>query len=171
MKTLVRRCKVAAAGARIPPTQSRSGAVVHACHRRAPGVEVFKHDGVLTQDRASQRTAAGRRGYNSHNSCPPLLAHQPASCMNKYQIIILALTIACLLWLWFTIAKPEQWSRFVDRENDFWVKRGMLPASLVDRFRRFEKGPGQKILIGSGAMLGVTVLIVIHLLIRSHTHR
>ena len=91
--------------------------------------------------------------------------------MDKDIIILITLTIFCWLWLWYMIAKPEQWSRFVDKENDFWLKRGIVSASFSARSRRFEKGLGQKILVGIGAVLGTVGLLVIRFLIWKHTHR
>jgi hypothetical protein len=73
--------------------------------------------------------------------------------------ILVVLTVFEICWLWFMIAKPERWSRFVDRENDFWVKRGIVSASLSERFKKFEKGLGQKILVGTGALLGMAALV------------
>jgi hypothetical protein len=91
--------------------------------------------------------------------------------MNKYDIILIALGIFSWLWLWFMIARPKQWSSFVDKENDFWLKRGIVSASFSERSRRFEKGLGQKILVGSTAILSTVGLLVIHFLIWKHTHR
>ena len=91
--------------------------------------------------------------------------------MDKGQILIIALTIFCWVWFWYILARPEQWSRFVDKENDFWVKRGFFSASFSEKFRRFEKGLGQKILVGSGAVLSTVGFIFIRYLIWKHAHR
>ena len=84
--------------------------------------------------------------------------------MDKTLIVLIALTVFGWLWLWFMMAKPEPWSRFVNRENDFWVSRGIISASLSERIRRFEKGRGQKILVGSGAAFGTVLLLFIRFL-------
>jgi hypothetical protein len=72
--------------------------------------------------------------------------------------ILAVLTALLICWFWFILAKPNLWSRLVDKENDFWVKRGIISASFSDKFRRFEKGLGLKILIAAGALLGIAGL-------------
>jgi hypothetical protein len=73
--------------------------------------------------------------------------------------IIVLVVVTVFGWIWFTLllAQPEQWARFVDRYS--W---GVT--------RRFEKGLGLKILIGSSAVLG-TVGLVIDFVNWTHTHR
>ena len=36
-----------------------------------------------------------------------------------YLGILAVFAIFLIAWLWFMIAKPEKWARYVDRENDF----------------------------------------------------
>jgi hypothetical protein len=66
------------------------------------------------------------------------------------------LTVISLAWLWFMVNRPERWSQLVDKENDFWVGKGMVSASKAEWFRRFEKGFGQKVLVAIAALLGAT---------------
>ena len=68
-----------------------------------------------------------------------------------------AFSICCL---WFMVAKPEQWGRLVDRENSFWVRNGLASERLTRWVVRFEKGRGQKILVGAGAVLNGAGFIV-----------
>lgn len=91
--------------------------------------------------------------------------------MDKGQIFLMALTAFCWLLLWYLIARPVEWSRLVDKENDFWVNRGIVSASFSDRFRRFEKGIGLKVLVGIGAILGTVGFLVIRFLIWKHSHK
>ena len=79
--------------------------------------------------------------------------------MTTSLIILIALTAGCWLWLWFMVQRPERWSSIVEKENAFWVSRGIVSASLAERIKRFERGRGQKILIGTGAVLGTGVLV------------
>ena len=67
--------------------------------------------------------------------------------------------VACFIWLWFIVARPARWSQLVDKENDFWVGKGLVSASASAWFRRFEKGPGQKLLVGLVGLLGATGFI------------
>jgi hypothetical protein len=88
---------------------------------------------------------------------------------------IVALTsLFASVWLWFMIARPEQWGRLVDKENDFWLRLGILPQWLIQHTRRFEKGRGQRILVGCGAVLNgagfVGFSIAAWIILRRHTH-
>jgi hypothetical protein len=73
--------------------------------------------------------------------------------------IIILLTVFCWLWLWFMIRRPAKWGAIVDKENAFWTSRGLVSASLAERIKGFEKGRGQKILVGAAAVFGTLVLI------------
>ena len=87
-------------------------------------------------------------------------------------LAILALVaIASIIWLWFMIFKPEQWSRLVDKENDFWVGKGIVSPSLSGWFRRFEKGLGQKILVGIAAAMGIGGFIFVSISFWHLTHK
>ena len=86
-------------------------------------------------------------------------------------MLLIATTALCWLWLWFMIAKPQQWSRLVDKENDFFLRLGLVSASLSERSRRFEKGLGPKILVGLTAVIGTVALLVVQFLISRHAHK
>jgi len=47
--------------------------------------------------------------------------------------------VGCSFWLWYLIARPEGWSRLVDRENAFWVKLG-VPVKWTEAIKAVEKG-------------------------------
>jgi hypothetical protein len=85
--------------------------------------------------------------------------------------ILVTATAASIVWLWFMIAKPERWSQIVDKENDFWVRKGIVPASFSEWFRRFEKGLRLKILVGSAALLGMGFIIFTCILLWRNTHQ
>jgi len=74
-------------------------------------------------------------------------------------VVIMTLTAGCWLWLGIMFALPKQWARLVDRENEFWAKRGWVPGMLTELVKRFEKGWGLKLFTGIGAGLGTAVLI------------
>ena len=82
--------------------------------------------------------------------------------------MLVFLTAVCIGWLCFMIVAPDKWSKWVDKENAFtlWVRKGIaLAPPTEEKLKRFEKGVGMKILIGSGALLGFVVLLTIAFLL------
>lgn len=79
--------------------------------------------------------------------------------MTTRLIILVTLTVGCWFLLWFMLRRAERWSAIVDKENVFWVSRGLVSASLAERIKRFEKGRGQQILTGTSAVLGTGFLV------------
>ncbi len=73
------------------------------------------------------------------------------------------LTLFALVVLWLMVARPATWGRFVDKENDFWVNKGLISASASAWFRRFEKGAGQKLLVALAASLGALGFVTLAL--------
>lgn len=61
---------------------------------------------------------------------------------------IIAATFAAFLFF-----APKQWEALVDKENEFWVKRGLLNPKLADMSKRIEKSIVFKIIVGFGASL------------------
>ncbi len=90
--------------------------------------------------------------------------------MNRLQTVIIVLATASWLLLWFMIARPKLWARLVDKENDFWVNKGIISATFSERCRSLEKGLCLKILIGSGAVLGTFGFLLIRFLIWKNAH-
>ena len=91
----------------------------------------------------------------------------PWLCLGLFALV----AVVALALFWFISARPEQWSRLVDKENDFWVGKGFVSASASEWFRRFEKGRGQKYLIALIGVLGVAGFICMAILFRHHLHR
>lgn len=81
------------------------------------------------------------------------------------------LTVVMFFLLLFIVTRPDRWSRIVDKENDFWVRKRIVPASLADSCRRFEKGLGLKILICCGILLGAGSIAFIAKLLWHAAHR
>lgn len=50
------------------------------------------------------------------------------------------LTLAVGVWLVILIRFPRKWAALVDRENDFWIRKGVVKDSTSGWFRRLEKG-------------------------------
>ena len=71
------------------------------------------------------------------------------------------LTVFLHLWLWLMIKRPEKWGRWVEAENNFWVRKGIVSASLTERVKRIETGRPIKLLVGVGALLGTAQLLYV----------
>jgi hypothetical protein len=80
------------------------------------------------------------------------------------------ITLFSLGLLWFMVTRPARWSQFVDRENDFWVGKGLVSAQSAERFRRFEKGPGQKILVALSSLLSAAAIIFLIIALWRQAH-
>jgi len=64
------------------------------------------------------------------------------------------LTLGCWLWLWFMVKRPDRWGMLVERENSFWVRIGIVSASLSEKIKGLEKGRGMQVLVGATAVFG-----------------
>jgi hypothetical protein len=62
------------------------------------------------------------------------------------------------LWLWYMRARPNQWARFTEAENAFWVKRG-LPIKWAAACKQFEQGRGLKVLVAFCVLVAVILTI------------
>lgn len=67
--------------------------------------------------------------------------------MNTTRTLILAIAALGWLWMGFTLRYPAKWAAIVDKENAFWVSRGLLSTALAERFKRIEKGRTLKLLV------------------------
>jgi len=82
--------------------------------------------------------------------------------------VIAIFTVLGYIWLWFILKRPEKWAVWVDRENDFWVRKGIVSAAFAERQKRRETGWPQKILVGIMAFGGTAALIFFGCLILKH---
>jgi hypothetical protein len=74
--------------------------------------------------------------------------------------LVLVLTAFFYLWLWFVLQRPEKWAAWVDRENDCWVRKGLISDTVAEAMKRVEKGRPLKVVLGAGALLGTGGLIL-----------
>jgi hypothetical protein len=79
--------------------------------------------------------------------------------------MLVLLTAIAVFWLWFVIRRPGQWAALVDKENAFWVRRGIISEAFAEKCKRLEKGPVQKVMIGGVAVIGAGVLAKIGFLL------
>ena len=91
----------------------------------------------------------------------------PYLCLGLMGVV----TVFALVLLWYILARPAQWSEIVDKENDFWVGKGIVPPATAEWFRRFEKGPAQKFLVGFVGLLGAIGFIALAVFLTHHGHR
>ncbi len=70
-------------------------------------------------------------------------------------IVSIVISIIGVLWLGFMMSFPEKWNNFVDKENGFWIKKGLVTESTAEKFARFEKGLVLKIIIIIGVLLSL----------------
>ena len=61
--------------------------------------------------------------------------------------IWLSFALILVIWLSIVVLFPIQWEFLVDKENSFWVNKGVLKAETADKLAHFEKGNGFKILL------------------------
>ena len=80
-------------------------------------------------------------------------------------ILYFVLTVMWSFLLAMMIRHRLKWGRIVDRENEFWVRKGVLSRSTGERIKRFEKGLGLKILVVLN-LIGFLALFIIELIIR-----
>jgi hypothetical protein len=82
-----------------------------------------------------------------------------------------AVAIFSVILLWYIVTHPARWAELVDKENDFWVGKGMVPRATAEWFRRFEKGPAQKILVALVGLLAAIGFICLIIFLSHHGHR
>jgi hypothetical protein len=80
-------------------------------------------------------------------------------------VLVAALTLFGYAWLWFMIKRPQKWAAWVDKENDFWVRRGFVSASYAERQKRRENSMAMKLMVGAPTLCGTVALIVFGYLI------
>ena len=66
--------------------------------------------------------------------------------------LLLVLTAFLYLWLWFVTRRPGKWAAWVDRENDYWVRKGLISDTFAEAMKRIEKGRPLKVVLGAGAL-------------------
>ncbi|HEX3797595.1 MAG TPA: hypothetical protein VH413_02745 [Verrucomicrobiae bacterium] len=72
-----------------------------------------------------------------------------------WPVVSLAFLTLVAGWAWWSATRrPRQWGLLVDRENDFWQKRGVLSPALVEKIKSWEKGRPLKWIAGAATCLG-----------------
>jgi len=75
----------------------------------------------------------------------------------------LILAECCSVLLLLILLFPKKWASIVDRENAFWVAKGLLSERTARRFTALEKGKGLRLLLLSGLLLGAALAFMEYL--------
>jgi len=73
-------------------------------------------------------------------------------------LVGLIFLVSFSLWLWYMLARPTQWARFIERDTEFWIRRG-LPVKLMGNCKEFEQGRGLKVLVAFCIVMAVVLTI------------
>lgn len=76
---------------------------------------------------------------------------------NMVMTISLILFILMTAFLIFLILFPKKWAFIVEKENRYWVAKGVFKDTTAEKFIRFEKSPLFKILVMMG-MVGFLMM-------------
>jgi len=75
-------------------------------------------------------------------------------------LVLAGLTCLSAFAWWVMARRPGRWSGWVDRENDFWVRKGWSQPATAERIKKLEKGPIPKMLAAAATGLGTLGLIL-----------
>ena len=75
--------------------------------------------------------------------------------------LLAAFLVVFLIMLAFTIIFPGQWARLVDREHEFFLKRGLVSESVSRGFKRLEKGIVIKLALAATVFIGLLDLATV----------
>ncbi len=86
-----------------------------------------------------------------------------AVIVNHLSLVIsvcLTLTVLSCLWLGFLVFFPKRWAALVDKENNYWVEKGMISASRAEQVKRLEKGFAVKMMVVFLILLTGSLLLI-----------
>lgn len=89
--------------------------------------------------------------------------------LSQVIFICLILTVLSCLWLCFITFYPKRWAALVDKENDFWVAKGVISTSRAEQIKKLEKGMLIKIMAAFLVVL-TTFLLMVSVHIQDHIH-
>ncbi len=82
------------------------------------------------------------------------------------------MAVLSCLWLGFIVFCPKRWAALVDKENDYWVGKGLISPSRAEQVKRLEKGMLVKVMAVFLVVLAAFLLIVsVHIRDRIHPPR
>lgn len=117
---------------------------------------------------------SGRAGIRGHRTKRWRRLHSAGDCLSvrkavpRLSMSPLALTIFLLVfiafwvcWLLLVLVFPRAWEKFVDWENDFFLRRGLIPSSLGLTLKRLEKGFVLKLVLAATILLACMALAIV----------
>lgn len=75
--------------------------------------------------------------------------------------LLVAFLVLWLVLLAFMVIFPGQWARLIDREHEFFLKRGLISESVSREFKRLEKGVVIKLALVGTILIGLMNLTII----------
>ena len=75
-------------------------------------------------------------------------------------MVWIALSAIWATWLIFILLYPDKWSHVVDKETNFWVKKGIIKTAFAEKCASFEKGKGMKTFLSIG-LIGFVANVII----------
>jgi hypothetical protein len=82
----------------------------------------------------------------------------------KQQLLLFlwaAVAVVSLATLVFVVVRPAGWASIVDRENNFWVRRGWISSQLAEKFKALEKGFTMRVVLGALFLMSLAVVCVL----------
>ena len=78
-----------------------------------------------------------------------------------WPVLVMALCTGLFGWLWWQMARHlGRWCEMVDKENDFWLKRGWISKEFAEKTRRWEKSAFLRYLAAFAAIIGLTGTLI-----------
>jgi len=76
-------------------------------------------------------------------------------------IALIVFVVVWLTWLVFVFIFPAKWSRFIDWEHAFFLKRGVLSESFSREVKRLETGIVMKTALAGTILLALMALALV----------
>ena len=71
-----------------------------------------------------------------------------------------ALTALALTGWWLMTRRPQRWTLWVERENNFWRDKGVISSAFSEKLKSWETGRPLRILVGLTAMIGLIGILL-----------
>ena len=82
--------------------------------------------------------------------------------------VLAILAIFSGAWLWILVRRPALWTAFVERENAFWVRKGILSRAFVEKWKWIDTAIGLKLLVGAAFVVNAGAFLYgVFLIVRS----
>jgi hypothetical protein len=72
-------------------------------------------------------------------------------------LVCAAASLAALLFILFF---PTAWASLVDKENNYWVRRGWFSSAFAEKIKKLEKGITVKIMLAIIILLSLVIVSI-----------